>query len=62
MLFKTMELRQAMVRPWRIFLWTKELLLWKALRHVRASLLLRMVQWTMELPMRMEHKHVELRG
>jgi hypothetical protein len=34
-----------MVRPWRMFLWTMELLMWKrALRHVRTSLLSRRVQ------------------
>ena len=40
---------------------TKEMLLLKALRHVRAKLLLRMVQWAMELSMRMEHRRVGLK-
>jgi hypothetical protein len=60
-LSQTMVLSQAMVRPWRMFLWTMELLWWKALRHVRASLLLRMVQWVMELSMRMEHSRIGLK-
>ena len=59
----TMVLRQAMERPWKISLWTMELLLWKVLRHVvKASLLLRMAHWAMDLLMRMGHSRMELKG